>query len=196
MIVTAFAQGDRRTLKDLLPRKRSTRVSSGRSPIARAGAEKVETTFVSIDKAEITGAEVQGKTRRSACASSRSSSPRPATAAAPSSMGARTRSSTLRMSGPSSGPWGAATRTGARRDRSGAMTVRGGVCGAPPGAAARDRPPFHRGRAAVARLEPSPFRDLAGWAEDDHRRGLSRSSEAAAHRRGGSRPVRPGSSPG
>jgi predicted lipid-binding transport protein (Tim44 family) len=60
MIVTAFAQGDRKTLKDLLSRE----VYDGfeRAITEREGrGEKVETTFVSIDKAEIAGADVQGK---------------------------------------------------------------------------------------------------------------------------------------
>ena len=60
MVVTAFAQGDRKTLKDLLSRE----VYEGfeRAISEREGrGEKVETTFVSIDKAEMVGAEVNGK---------------------------------------------------------------------------------------------------------------------------------------
>jgi predicted lipid-binding transport protein (Tim44 family) len=59
MIVTAFAQGDRKILKDLLSRD----VYDGfeRAIVERdKRGEKVETTFVSIDKAEITGVEVRG----------------------------------------------------------------------------------------------------------------------------------------
>ena len=59
MIVTAFAQGDRRTLKDLLARE----VYDGfeRAIVDREKrGEKVETTFVSIDRAEIAGVEVRG----------------------------------------------------------------------------------------------------------------------------------------
>jgi predicted lipid-binding transport protein (Tim44 family) len=59
MIVTAFAQGDRKLLKELLSRE----VYEGfeGAILDREGrGERVETTFVSIDKAEITGVEVRG----------------------------------------------------------------------------------------------------------------------------------------
>jgi predicted lipid-binding transport protein (Tim44 family) len=59
MIVTAFAQGDRKILKDLL----SKDVYDGfeRAVVERERrGEKVETTFVSIDKADMTGVEVRG----------------------------------------------------------------------------------------------------------------------------------------
>jgi predicted lipid-binding transport protein (Tim44 family) len=61
MIVTAFAQGDRRTLKNLL----SKEVYDGFEAAIKereSRGEKVETRFVSIDKADITHAEVKGKT--------------------------------------------------------------------------------------------------------------------------------------
>src|SRR5262245_31070694 len=61
MIVTAYAQGDRRTLKNLL----SKEVSDGFEQAIKdreARGEKAETRFVSIDKADITGAEVKGRT--------------------------------------------------------------------------------------------------------------------------------------
>ncbi|HST95016.1 MAG TPA: Tim44/TimA family putative adaptor protein [Microvirga sp.] len=60
MIVTAFAQGDRRTLKDLLSREVYDGFERAITERERRG-EKVETTFVSIDKAEMAGAEVHGK---------------------------------------------------------------------------------------------------------------------------------------
>jgi predicted lipid-binding transport protein (Tim44 family) len=59
MIVTAFAQGDRPTLKNLLSRE----VYEGfeRAIVDREKrGERVETTFVSIDRAEIVGVEVRG----------------------------------------------------------------------------------------------------------------------------------------
>jgi predicted lipid-binding transport protein (Tim44 family) len=59
MIVTAFAQGDRRTLKDLLAREVYDGFERAIADREKRG-EKVETTFVSIDKAEITGVEVRG----------------------------------------------------------------------------------------------------------------------------------------
>ena len=62
MIVTAFAHGDRKTLKDLLARE----VYDGfeRAIVDREKrGEKVETTFVSIDRAEIAGVEVRGLER-------------------------------------------------------------------------------------------------------------------------------------
>jgi predicted lipid-binding transport protein (Tim44 family) len=58
MIVTAFAQGDRKALKGLLSRE----VYDGfeRAIVDREKrGEKVETTFVSIDKAEIIGVDVR-----------------------------------------------------------------------------------------------------------------------------------------
>jgi predicted lipid-binding transport protein (Tim44 family) len=60
MIVTAFAQGDRKTLKNLLAREvyegfeRAIGEREKRS-------EKAETTFVSIDKADIEGVEVRSR---------------------------------------------------------------------------------------------------------------------------------------
>jgi predicted lipid-binding transport protein (Tim44 family) len=59
MIVTAFAQGDRRTLKDLLSKDVFEGFERAIDERERRG-EKVETTFVSIDKAEIAGVEVRG----------------------------------------------------------------------------------------------------------------------------------------
>jgi predicted lipid-binding transport protein (Tim44 family) len=61
MIVTAYAQGDRSTLKDLLSREVYEGFERAITERERRG-ETVETTFVSIDKAELAGAELQGKT--------------------------------------------------------------------------------------------------------------------------------------
>ncbi len=61
MIVTAFAQGDRKILKDLLAREVYEGFERAITERERRG-ETVETTFVSIDKAEMAGAEIQGKT--------------------------------------------------------------------------------------------------------------------------------------
>jgi predicted lipid-binding transport protein (Tim44 family) len=61
MIVNAYAEGDRRTLKSLLSRE----VYDG-FEAAIAGREKrgetVENHFVSIDEAEVTSAELRGRT--------------------------------------------------------------------------------------------------------------------------------------
>jgi predicted lipid-binding transport protein (Tim44 family) len=60
MIVTAFAQGDRRTLKGLLSRE----VYEGFEAAIRereARGETVETRFISIDKADIAAAELRGR---------------------------------------------------------------------------------------------------------------------------------------
>lgn len=60
MIVTAFAEGDRRALKDLL----SAEVYQGFENAIRdreARGETMETRFVSIDRAELTGAELKGR---------------------------------------------------------------------------------------------------------------------------------------
>jgi predicted lipid-binding transport protein (Tim44 family) len=61
MIVTAFAVGDRKTLKDLLSREVFEGFERAISEREQRG-ERVETTFVSIDKAEMAGAEIHGKT--------------------------------------------------------------------------------------------------------------------------------------
>jgi predicted lipid-binding transport protein (Tim44 family) len=61
MIVTAFAVGDRKTLKDLLSRDVYEGFERAIAERERRG-EHVETTFVSIDKAEMAGAEMVGKT--------------------------------------------------------------------------------------------------------------------------------------
>jgi len=61
MIVTAFAQGDRRSLKNLL----SKEVYDGFDMAIRereGRGDKVETRFVSIDKSDISSAEVKGQT--------------------------------------------------------------------------------------------------------------------------------------
>ena len=60
MIVLAFAEGDRRTLKNLLSRE----VYDGFEAAIRereGKGETVETRFVSIDKSEITAAEMRGR---------------------------------------------------------------------------------------------------------------------------------------
>jgi len=61
MIVTAYAEGDRRALRDLLARE----VFDGFDSVIRereSRGETAEARFVSIDVAEITGAELRGKT--------------------------------------------------------------------------------------------------------------------------------------
>jgi len=60
MIVTAYAEGDRRTLKNLLSRE----VLDGFDSVIRERenrGETSETRFVSIDKADIIGAELRGR---------------------------------------------------------------------------------------------------------------------------------------
>jgi predicted lipid-binding transport protein (Tim44 family) len=59
MIVIAFAQGDRKTLKDLLSRDVYDGFEGAIVEREKRG-EKVETTFVSIDKADIENVEVAG----------------------------------------------------------------------------------------------------------------------------------------
>jgi predicted lipid-binding transport protein (Tim44 family) len=60
MIVTAFATGDRRQLKNLLGREVNEGFESAIREREQRG-ESVETRFVSIDDADITGAEMRGK---------------------------------------------------------------------------------------------------------------------------------------
>ncbi|AXK82404.1 calcium-binding protein [Pseudolabrys taiwanensis] len=60
MIVTAFAEGDRRSLKNLLSREVYDGFDGAISARETRG-DKVETRFVSIDKAEITAAEMRGR---------------------------------------------------------------------------------------------------------------------------------------
>jgi predicted lipid-binding transport protein (Tim44 family) len=60
MVVTAFAEGDRRTLKNLLSREVFEGFEAAISERERRG-EKVETHFVSLDTADVVGAEVRGK---------------------------------------------------------------------------------------------------------------------------------------
>ena len=61
MIVTAYAQGDRRNLKNLLSREVYDGFEAAIKERESRG-ESVETRFVSIDKADITAAEVRGTT--------------------------------------------------------------------------------------------------------------------------------------
>ena len=60
MIVNAFAEGDRRTLKNLLSREVYDGFESAISEREKRG-ETVENRFVSIDNAEITAAELRGR---------------------------------------------------------------------------------------------------------------------------------------
>ena len=60
MIVTAFAQGDRKALKGLLSRDVFEGFERAIAERERRG-EKAETTFVSIDRAEIAGVEVRSR---------------------------------------------------------------------------------------------------------------------------------------
>jgi predicted lipid-binding transport protein (Tim44 family) len=60
MIVTAFAQGDRKILKNLLSRDVYEGFERAIAEREKRG-EKAETTFVSIDKAEIENVEVKGR---------------------------------------------------------------------------------------------------------------------------------------
>jgi predicted lipid-binding transport protein (Tim44 family) len=60
MIVTAFAEGDRRTLRNLLARDVFDGFASAIADRESRG-ETMESRFVSIDKAEVIGAEVKGK---------------------------------------------------------------------------------------------------------------------------------------
>ena len=61
MIVTAFAEGDRRNLKNLLSRDVYEGFETAIGEREKRG-ETAETRFVSIDQAEIVGAEMRGKT--------------------------------------------------------------------------------------------------------------------------------------
>ena len=61
MIVTAFAEGDRRMLKGLLSKEVYDGFDTAIAERERRG-EKVETRFVSIDKADIVAAELRGRT--------------------------------------------------------------------------------------------------------------------------------------
>jgi predicted lipid-binding transport protein (Tim44 family) len=61
MIVTAYAEGDRRTLKNLLSRDVFEGFEAAISEREKRG-ETVESRFVSIDEAEISGAELRVKT--------------------------------------------------------------------------------------------------------------------------------------
>ena len=61
MIVNAYAEGDRRALKNLLSREVSDNFETAINEREKRG-ETMESRFVAIDKAEIAGAELRGKT--------------------------------------------------------------------------------------------------------------------------------------
>ena len=61
MIVTAYAQGDRRNLKNLLSKEVYDGFEAAINDRESRG-EKAETRFVAIDKSDLTGADVKGKT--------------------------------------------------------------------------------------------------------------------------------------
>lgn len=60
MIVTAYASGDRRSLKDLLAREVYEGFEAAIKDREQRG-EKIESRFVSIESADLVGAEVRGK---------------------------------------------------------------------------------------------------------------------------------------
>lgn len=60
MIVTAYSEGDRRSLKNLLAREVYDGFEAAITTREKRG-EKAETRFVSIDRADLTGAEMRGK---------------------------------------------------------------------------------------------------------------------------------------
>ena len=62
MIVNAYAEGDRRTLKNLLSREVYDGFDAAIAEREKRG-ETVESRFVSIDNAEITAAELRGASR-------------------------------------------------------------------------------------------------------------------------------------
>ena len=61
MIVNAYAEGDRRTLKNLLSREVFDNFEAAITEREKRG-ETVESRFVAVDNAEISGAELRGKT--------------------------------------------------------------------------------------------------------------------------------------
>ena len=61
MIITAFARGDKQTLRNLLSREVFESFSQALSERESQG-NRVDTTFVSIDKAEISDVQLHGKT--------------------------------------------------------------------------------------------------------------------------------------
>jgi predicted lipid-binding transport protein (Tim44 family) len=61
MIVNAFAEGDRRTLKNLLSREVFEGFESAIGEREKRG-ETVDSKFVSIDKADIVAADLRGRT--------------------------------------------------------------------------------------------------------------------------------------
>ena len=61
MIVTAFAEGDRKVLKNLLSREVYEGFDAAITDREKKG-NKVETRFVAIDNADMTGAEMRGRT--------------------------------------------------------------------------------------------------------------------------------------
>src|SRR5690349_21774575 len=61
MIVTAFAEGDRKALKNLLSREVYEGFDAAITDREKKG-NKVETRFVAIENADITGAEMRGRT--------------------------------------------------------------------------------------------------------------------------------------
>jgi predicted lipid-binding transport protein (Tim44 family) len=63
MIVTAFAEGDRRTLKNLLAKDVFDGFTAAIAERENRG-ETLESRFVSIDKVEITGAELKGRSEQ------------------------------------------------------------------------------------------------------------------------------------
>ena len=59
MIVTAFAEGNRKLLKDLLEPRRLRRLRRAPSPSARRRGEQVDQSFVGINKADIVESELK-----------------------------------------------------------------------------------------------------------------------------------------
>jgi hypothetical protein len=214
MIVTAFAQGDRKTLKNLLSRDVFDGFERAITERERRG-EKAETTFVSIDRAEIAGVEVRNRVAQitvrflsKLITATRDSGGR-VVDGKPRRGGRRHRRLDLRPH-----PRHPRSQLAARRDRSGAMTrarrrapalavpgpsvvasalgKRAAVLALAVPMTAGAALPAEPRRVGDARLEPVAFADLAGWAEDDHAAAFAafrRTCEALASGRPSLRPA-------
>ena len=194
MIVIAFAHGDRRTLKDLL----SKEVYEGfdRAIAERESrGEKVETTFVSIDKAEIAGVEVRGRMPRSPALPVEAHHRDPRRLRQGRRRQPRSRRRRDRRVDFRADPGQPRPQLAARRDRSGEMTRAGASLAAP----SRSEPPHdcHRSvpplRVCDARLEPLAFARLRrlGLRTTTRPPSMPFADLAASHRRPFPLPPRP-----
>ncbi len=171
MIVTAFAAGDKQTLKPLLSREVYEGFARAIDQRRQAG-ENLETSFVGIDAAELVAPIWRARGRPLPCASSASKSPAGRTSPVISWKAIRRRFARSPIYGLSSGMYHPGIRIGRwsppgnlpRHCRRWALMFCLAILG---------QPLIALPMTLSVKLEPVGFADMTGWGDDDHREALA-----------------------